>query len=367
MKRKILIVLVSLACITACAFGLSACNLFGGDSQQGQGQGQGQQGVSYGTATVNFHYEYDVVIENYREYKYSIASGTTLNIELTYTPPMKAGYRFLGWTREAGGAGEVVGTTYDIKGSGFGGTVYNFYAKYEVIEFDVVYHLDGGINHPDNPTHLTGKQTLKEPTKEKYRFDGWYREPEFDHYTSTASMIDDKTTTVDLYAKWTRVYTITCVSDQEGVTVVGDKSVNPRRSFTASDMEFTVNLQPEYYDGYLFLGWEVEEGADLVYETIHYVNINPKDVTDDLVFTAHYMEASHSSIATGLMVYYYNSQPGYYAREGVEQIIVGDIKNKNMISRATVYYSGEQPPEVICREGVVVEYIYDPTEVESKF
>ncbi len=367
MKRKILIALLSLTCMTACAVGLTACDLFGGGSQQGQGQGQGQQGVSYGTATVNYHYEYGVVMEHYRQEKYSIVSGETYDLEITYTPPMKEGYRFLGWTREAGGAGDIVGTTYPIKGSGFGGTIYNFYAKYEAIEFEVVYHLDGGINHPDNPTLLTGKQTLKNPTKEKYQFDGWYREPEFEHYTSTASMIDDKTTTVDLYAKWTRVYTITCVSDQAEITVIGDRSVNPRRTFTANDMEFTVNLQPEYFTHYLFLGWEVEEGGELVYENIHYVNINPKEVTDDLVFTAHYIEASNSSISAGLMVYYTNGQPCYYAREGVDKIIVGDIRDKRMIDKATVYYSGEQPPEIISREGVVVEFIRDPAEVESKF
>ena len=127
MKKKILIALLSIVCISACAFSLAACDLFGGGD--GGDEGKGQQGVSYGTATVNYHYEYDVIMEHYWQEKYSIVSGTEYDLEMTYTPPMKAGYRFLGWTREEGGAGEVVGSTYSIKGSGYRGTRYHVYAK----------------------------------------------------------------------------------------------------------------------------------------------------------------------------------------------------------------------------------------------
>lgn len=169
MKKNILIKLLCIVCIITCAFGLTACDMFGGGSDKENEQGS--QGVSYGTATVNYHYQYGGYIENYRQEKYSIASGTVYDIEITYTPPVKAGYRFLGWTTEKGGEGEVVGSTYSIMGSGFGGTVYDFYAKYEEIRFEVVYHLDGGVNDADNPVSLTGTHTLKKPEKLKKCFD----------------------------------------------------------------------------------------------------------------------------------------------------------------------------------------------------
>lgn len=363
MKKKLLIALLTLVSITVCAFAFTACNLFGGGTADGD---KGQQGVSYGTATVNYHYEYNVAIENYWQEKYSIVSGAVYDMEITYTPPMKAGYRFLGWTREEGGAGEVVGSTYSITGSGFGGTVYNFYAKYEAITFEVVYHLDGGVNHADNPASLTGKQTLKNPTKEKYRFEGWYRDPEFTDYTTAVSMTDDVTTTVNLYAKWIRVYTISYVSDQPKLSVQGDQSYRPHSSFTEDDLEFTVVLQPEYYENYLFLGWEIEAGAELATEETQ-IRINPKEVNDDLIFTARYLQASNPANTDGLRAYIYYGEYRYYARDIVEKIIVEDIYNKSMINEVVLYYSGEQPPEVVCREGVKVYCIYDPDAVEAMF
>lgn len=367
MKKKLLLIILSLVCITACALGLAACNFSNGGS--GDSQGKPPQGVSYGMATVNYHYEYDVLFEHYREEKYSIQSGTTYELTDMYTPPMKAGYRFLGWTTEKGGAGEVIGSTYSIKGSGFGGTVYNFYAKYEAIQFDIVYHLDGGTNHPDNPTTLTGKQKLKKPTKEKYLFDGWYREPDFSYYTDYAVMTDDVTTTVNLYAKWVRVYEINYVSDQPGAKVTGDQSYRPHSSFTERDYEFSIQLEPEYLEDYLFLGWEVEAGGELVKEKIT-IDIDPKEATEDLTFTAHYLVASNPGNTPGLRTLISYGKHNFYARDEVTQIIVEDkygSKYYEMTSGVTVFYSGEQPPEVICRDGITVYFEQNPKKVEDFF
>ncbi len=324
--------------------------------------------VSYGTATVNYHYEYDVVLEHYYQEKYSVQTGKSYELTTLYTPPMKAGYRFLGWTTENGGAGDVVGTPYLITGSGFGGTVYNFYAKYEAITFDVVYHLDGGTNNASNPTSLTGKQALKNPTKDKHKFLGWYRDPDFEQYTSYASMTDDVTTTVDLYAKWQRVYDINYVSDQPKVKVKGDQSYYHYTSFTEDDAEFTIELEPEYFKNYMFLGWECEEGAPLVESTE--ITVNPKETNKDLTFTAHYYQASNPANTKGLGTLISYGHHKFYAQAEVEKIIVEDMygsKQDEMTRDVTVYYSGETPPEVICREGVSVTLIQDAAEVEKWF
>ncbi|MDE7158577.1 MAG: InlB B-repeat-containing protein [Clostridiales bacterium] len=367
MKKFIKSMMIALLSLSVC-MSVCGCDLFGGgdDSQAGS---QGTQGVSYGTATVEYHYDYESLIETYREEKYSIQSGTTYELTDMYTPPVRPGYRFLGWTTEKGGAGDVIGDTYSIKGAGFKGTIYQFYAKYEIIPFEVVYHLNGGVNHADNPTSLSGKQKLQKPTREKYRFDGWYREPDFQHSTDYASMADDKTTTVDLYAKWTRLYEITCVSDNPKVTVVGDQSVHPRRTFTATDMEFTVNLQPEYFKGYMFLGWEIDDSGELLKEH-KLIEIKPSKVTDDITYTAHYLEASNRLNTPGLRVMISYGTPTYYAREDVTQIIIEDKygdKYYETASSVIIYYSGENPPEVLCREGVTVNLYQEPDTVEAYF
>ena len=365
MKKFLKGVIVAMLALAVC-LGACACDFFGGGDDS-QGGSQGSQGVSYGTATVNYHYDYDSLIETYWQEKYSIQSGTSYEITKLYTPPVRAGYRFLGWTKEEGGEGDVIGNTYSITGSGFGGTIYSLYAKYEVIPFEVVYHLDGGTNHADNPTSLSGKQKLKNPTKEKYRFDGWYREPEFLHSTTYASMADDKTTTVDLYAKWTRVYEITCVSDQPKVKVIGNQNTNPRNSFVSTDVEFEVYLKPEYFKNYLFLGWEIDNSGELLKED-KLITVKPSEATDDITYTAHYLEASYSNNTPGLGVMLKNGTYNYYASDTVTKIVVGDKYGDGtyeMTRTVNVYYSGETKPEVICREGVTVNFYQEPDTVEE--
>ena len=132
-------------------------------------------------------------------------------------------------------------------------------------------------------------------------------------------------------------------------------------------MEFTIVLKPEYFENYLFIGWETEEGEDYVLDSSILVTIDPKEVTDDLTFTAHYLQASYPANTEGLMTLISYGVFNYYARDVVEKIIVTDMRNKAMVTRVVVYYSGEQPPEVICREGVTVEYKHDPEEVEKQF
>ncbi len=364
MKKRILMPLLILVCTLFCALSLAGGCVFGG-GEQGGSQG-GQQGVSYGTATVNYHYEYGVAIEHYVQEKYSVQIGKEYELPELYTPPMKAGYRFLGWTMEQGGTGDLVGTHFKVVGSGFGGTVYNLYAKYEIINFEVVYHLDGGTNHADNPTSLTGKQTLKNPTKEKHNFLGWYRDPEFDEYTTTASMTDDSTTTVHLYAKWQRFYEINYVSDQPKVQVKGDQSYFHYTRYTEDDAELLIYLEPEYFENYLFLGWEIEEGGELVKDAE--ITLDPKEEKRDITYTAHYLEASNPRNTPGLKTLISYGRHNFYAGEEVTRIIVEDMygsKRNEMTFDVTVYYSSEEPPEVLVREGVTLTFIHDPEAVEN--
>ena len=71
-------------------------------------------------------------------------------------------------------------------------------------QFEINYHLDGGINNNDNPLtycYDDGNFLLLNPSKEGYSFIGWYDNPEFNG--NVISYISQGTLgNFDLYAKW---------------------------------------------------------------------------------------------------------------------------------------------------------------------
>ncbi|MCL1901790.1 MAG: hypothetical protein FWG51_05290, partial [Firmicutes bacterium] len=87
--------------------------------------------VSYGFAKIQYHYQHDALLEEYWQESYTIQSGQTHQVTTFYTPPMRSGYIFAGWTLETGGAGEVLTTPFSITGAGGGGNIYKLYAKWE--------------------------------------------------------------------------------------------------------------------------------------------------------------------------------------------------------------------------------------------
>lgn len=362
-KLKKLAVIFALLIGATALTAFAGCDLFGGDD----GNNNTSVGVTYTFAKVNYHYQYNVAIENYWQESYSIVKDETYYIDEFYQPPEKSGYTFMGYTREEGGEGDLVELPFAITGSGGKGNYYNLYAKYEPISYTIVYYLDGGINNPANPLIASGDAViLKNPTKDKHEFMGWYSDPEFEHPATYAGMSNNTDTTVNRYAKWRRVYELNYVSDQPKVTVTGDQSFHKRTSFTEDDNEFTVSLEPEYFENYMFLGWECEEGAPLVNSAE--IKIDPKIMQKDITFTARYLQASNPANTEGLRTVISYGRHRFYARENVEKIIVEDKYDKNnMTYDVTVYYSGENPPEVVCREGISVSLIKDPEEVEKQF
>ena len=97
------------------------------------------------------------------------AGYNTLNTPLELQAPTKLGYDFLGWfadealTEEAGKIAE--GSTGDVK----------VYAKWEIVNYNINYDLDGGVNAEGNPATYTVEDeiVLAEPTKENHSFLGW--------------------------------------------------------------------------------------------------------------------------------------------------------------------------------------------------
>ena len=94
MKRSVKAMVVAMTILLLSAL-VCACGFDGGAQDGSTGN---NKPVSYGTATVRYHYEYDVIIEHYYQEKYSVVIGEDYKITEFYTPPVKAGYRFVGWT-----------------------------------------------------------------------------------------------------------------------------------------------------------------------------------------------------------------------------------------------------------------------------
>lgn len=72
-------------------------------------------------------------------------------------------------------------------------------------QYDIVYHLDGGVNATDNPaTYTTGiSVTLADPTKKGFEFQGWYTDKEFKNQVTEISA--KSTGSINLWAKWSKL------------------------------------------------------------------------------------------------------------------------------------------------------------------
>lgn len=114
-------------------------------------------------------------------------------------------------------------------------------------KFNINYHLDGGINHQDNKTLISAyeKLTLQAPTKEGYRFVGWFDSEEGENEITVIPIGTHED--INLYARWqVEEYTITYNLD--GGTLEGALT-----TFTVDDLPYTL-LTPTK-EGYNFIGW----------------------------------------------------------------------------------------------------------------
>lgn len=356
--RKILLILLIVLPVAVFA----GCDIFGNNS----GNDDGKKQVSYGTAKINYHYDYDSLIEEYYQETYSTVIGEEYEITKFYEPPVKVGYKFMGWTLKKGDDSTMIGDSFYITGAGFGGNIYNFYAKYEIIEYTVTYHLEAdAVNNPDNPEKLTGKKTLKNPVRDGYNFLGWYRDADFNEYAGsvlqmTYDMMLKGETELHLYAKWERVYKLTYNSNIENIKVVGDQSYRPHYEYTEETEDFSVSLKEEYFKSYLFVGWTYEGQETPVRQAE--ISI-PTGSEGDRVFTANYIPATNGLtegvISVVIQVNY--GQITYEADESVTEIVVADISGStysgyNMIRSAHIKYAGEVQPKVTARDGVTVTF-----------
>lgn len=187
------------------------------------------------------------------------ANPNTYTVEeiVTLGAPIKGYHTFLGWYRNPAFTGDVIETTQGLIGN------IDLYARFAPTYY-INYHLNGGINHLENPnsfTEFSDTIVLKDPSKDYYIFDGWYEQSDFgeriyDIPTGTK-------TDIHIYAKWQPiVYNIAYHLNG------GEPASNPVTYTFETDNIF---LQAPIRDGYEFGGWYLSpdfEGTPIAAITI---------------------------------------------------------------------------------------------------
>ena len=125
---------------------------------------------------------------------------------ITLPIPTRAGYTFDGWYLKSDFSGSK---ETEIKTGSEGNRKY--YAKWTIKNYELTYHLNGGVNSSEPPASYTVETAveLPQPSREHYTFDGWLDNASLTG-TPITSLVKGTTGDKTFYAKWTPVtYRIT--------------------------------------------------------------------------------------------------------------------------------------------------------------
>ena len=169
--------------------------------------------------------------------------------------PKAAGYKFVGWFTDtsfaetsAFDASKAINANVEV------------FAKWSLVEYDIVYIMGSGGNNENNPVTYTIKTPtikLQPPTKKGYNFDGWYYDADF---VNTATQITEGSTgKVKLYAKWeVKTFTITYMGGEHALEIIAPQVKQFGDTIKLKEAVFT-------REGYLQDGWSTEDGGKGVY------------------------------------------------------------------------------------------------------
>ena len=181
--------------------------------------------------TLYFNPNNGILNQNYK----SILS--TEEVGTLPTPTAPTGYRFIGWFTELEGGDQIESTSTIDKSM----TVYAHW--FEIPKYKLTYDTQGG-NEIDDKIILEGYTigTLPTPTREGYRFLGWYDDPDEGNTVTTSLRMTQDTT---IYAHWIKQYTITFNSKGGSSITTRILDENTRiGSYSIPNKE-----------GFVFMGW----------------------------------------------------------------------------------------------------------------
>ena len=185
----------------------------------------------------------------------------------------KMGGKFSHWNTKADGSGE----SYQENGIFTANiTLYAIYLK--AGEYKITYHLDGGVNNPNNPLiYKEGeKYYLENPTREGYSFVGW-KDKNGDVSKYVYITINDVGEDLEFTAVWAKnkykiIYHSNC-DELEDVTVE-----------FAPEEEVVEEIRPFSRDEYMFAGYYANEACteNLSKKVYRYGNILVENATGDI-------------------------------------------------------------------------------------
>ena len=110
----------------------------------------------------------------------------------------KVGYTFDGWYADSTFKTPVKELTKNRRDD------ITLYAKWITNNYKITYHLNGGVNNPDNPATFNFDviTTLKEPTREGFVFVGWFDKLTYANEIKDFPQTDYFSRDFDLYAHW---------------------------------------------------------------------------------------------------------------------------------------------------------------------
>ena len=177
----------------------------------------------------------------------------------------KAGYIFDGWYSEATGGTKVT----EISATDTGAKT--FYARWTAQSQTITYNANGGSGTMTNQTDITDAEvTLKKNifTKENYVFDGWATSAGGAKVYSDEQKIKMPAGGINLYAVWTRYYTVTFVDAYDGAIL---------ETQTVREGSAAIAPTPPTHDGRVFVSWDTDFSnvtSDLnvtaLYDITHY-------------------------------------------------------------------------------------------------
>jgi uncharacterized repeat protein (TIGR02543 family) len=133
-------------------------------------------------------------------------SYRSTDADLVLPEPTRDGYTFVEWH----GNEQLNDTPVTKIDQGEAGDK-TFYAEWKIIEYTITYYLYDGNNHGDNPakyTVVTPTFTLKDPTHDYYRFEGWYDDSEF-HTSANTTITTGSTGERTFHAQWKKLHLVT--------------------------------------------------------------------------------------------------------------------------------------------------------------
>lgn len=190
---------------------------------------------------------------------YHLNGGTNAGNPATYsygTPvylqiPTKTGYTFIGWYTDEGLTAKVENPVITATDSGDKA----FYAKWQATNYTITYDINiGGVTNTNAKSYTieTETITLKDVTKQYYRFDGWFTNEACTEAYRITQIVKGSTGNMTIYGKLTEVGMKITYQLEGGV----NHESNPEY-YRIGDGK--VNLQDPTREGYDFTGWDMKE------------------------------------------------------------------------------------------------------------